>query len=790
MFHASFFNRPGRARRIALTAFILALVTFAVTGLASLGFTNDYRIFFRDDNPQLVAFRHLEDTYTRTDNVLFVINVDNANLFTSSRLDAIAWLTERAWQLPHVTRVDSITNFQHTTANGDALQVQDLYSPTEAPLDPARLQAVAIAEPLLRNRLIAPSGKVTGININFDIPDDQADTVNPVIVEAVRNLSNEFQTRHPDMTVHLTGMVMFNNAYPEASQRDGETLIPLMFAVIVLLLLVSLRSLTATLLTLGVTVLAVLTALGLAGRLGITLNTASATAPLIIMTLCIANAVHLFRSYRDRLRTHGDRERALNESLKHNFRPILVTNLLTIIGFLTLNFSDSPPFHDLGNITALGVFVGWFYSITILPAAMRRLPIRHQRDTAARSLRLPMSEKLALFVIRNRRAILAGGTLIAMLVMAAIPLNRLDDSFIEDFSRATAFRQDTEYTLAHLTGLYTMEYHLPAPPAGNIADPAYLAVVEKFRQWLAKQPEVRHVTAITDILKRINMNLHGDDPAAYRLPTKPDLAAQYLLLYEMSLPYGLDLNNRIASGKRGSRLTVTLNDISSDAILALEKRAHHWLIEQAPSYLDTTPSSPALMFAHISRNNVRSMLLGTGLSLILISLIMVATLRDWRLGLYSLIPNLLPLGMTFGIWGLLVGEIGLAASTVSAICLGIIVDDTVHFLGKYQWARRQQGLPPDMAIRQTFRWVFGAMTTTSLALAGGFAVLSLSNFAINAEIGLLTTLTIVIAWFADVFYLPALLLWLEYRKPATQDSHSYRATSGLMEKTVPQTSLH
>ena len=264
-------------------------------------------------------------------------------------------------------------------------------------------------------------------------------------------------------------------------------------------------------------------------------------------------------------------------------------------------------------------------------------------------------------------------------------------------------------------------------------------------------------------MKRLNQNMHGDDPAFYKIPEERNLAAQYLLLYEMNLPFGLDLNNRINVDKSSTRLTVSTPNIGTAGVLSLERRGRAWLDEHAPA-MSTYGSGLSIIFSYISERNIRSMLKGSIIALILISLIMIAALRDLKLGLLSLLPNLAPAFMAFGIWGLVVGQVGLAVSVMIAMTLGIVVDDTVHFLSKDQRAKNEHGMSAEDAVRYAFTTVGTAIWVTTLALVGGFTVLAFSGFQINSHMGSMTALTIVFALILDFFFLPTLLLKLEGSK--------------------------
>ena len=273
---------------------------------------------------------------------------------------------------------------------------------------------------------------------------------------------------------------------------------------------------------------------------------------------------------------------------------------------------------------------------------------------------------------------------------------------------------------------------------------------------------------LTDIFKRLNKNMHGDDESYYRLPDNRELAAQYLLLYEMSLPYGLDLNNQINVDKSATRLTVSVENITSRELIRLVKSGEGWLRENAPESMRTHGVGPGVMFSYISSRNVSSMLLGTLIAIGLIGLTLMLAFRSVRYGIISFVPNLIPATIAFGLWGLFVGQINLGLSIVSGMCLGIIVDDTVHFLSKYLRARREKNLDAEGAVRYAFSTVGTALVVTSIVLASGFAILAQSTFSFNGDMGKMSALIIVLALVADLLFLPALLIYLDKQKDVSE----------------------
>ena len=741
---------------IALTLIIVAL---AAGGLPGLGLATNYRVFFSDDNPELVAFEHFQDTYTKNDNILFYVEPDDEAVFSPRIAEVIETLTKKAWQIPYVIRVDSVTNFQHSWADGDDITVEDLIR-DGATLSPSKLddkRDIGVAEPLLFGNLIARDLAATGINVVLQFPEESAAEV-PAAVAVARQIAAEIEVQYPDITVALTGVAMLNNAFAEAGQTDASTLIPGMYLLLLLATLVVLRSFLGMLATLGVIMLSTLTAMGFTGYFNILLAPISLTAPIVIMTLAVADSIHILISMLTLMRKGENKINALRESVRVNFLAISITSLTTIIGFLALNYSDSPPFNHLGNITAVGIAAAWLYTITFLPGLLRLLPFNIRKIESGQSRSDIAFDKLAGIITHRYQPILFVGVVIAAGFIAMLPRVELNDQFVEYFDHRVTFRTDTETALKHLPGIYPIEFSVEANGPEGINDPEYLGKLEQFTQWLRVQPDVEHVYSYTDIIKRLNKNMHGDDHTFYRLPGERELAAQYLFLYEISLPFGLDLNDRINVDKSATRVTATLGKVTTEQTRSFIKRSTDWLKTNTPEYMWAKPTSANVMFSFISQRNIESMLVGNGMAVILIAIVMMLALRSVKLGAVSLIPNVIPILMTYGLWAVLVGRIGMASATVSATSLGIIVDDSVHFLSKYLRARREYGYDRPEAIRYAYRTVGNAMIANSFVLAVGFTFLAYSTFKVNVEMGLMTAIAIVVALLFDFLLLPALLL--------------------------------
>jgi predicted RND superfamily exporter protein len=743
-----------------IAATILILIA-ATNGTRFLTINNDTRVFFSERNPQLQALEAIENTYNKNDNVLFVIAPKDGNVFNRSTLAAVEELTEDSWQIPYSSRVDSISNFQHTEAQEDDLIVEDLVKDAMSMSDTAleRKREIALAEPLLVNNLISPSGHVTGINVNVLTPGKSMNEVKEV-ADFSRKMADSFRQKHPDIDLYLTGGVLFDNAFGEASEDDMVTLIPIMFLTLILIVGFLLRSFYGTFATLIIILLSMITGLGLAGWLGISITPASVNAPTLILTLAVADSVHILATMFNQMRKGKSRHEAIAESIRVNLVPVFLTSITTAIGFLTMNFSDVPPFRDLGNIVAIGVMSAFVYSVFFLPAMMAVLPLRLKPKDNANYL----FNRFTDFVI-SRRKLLFLGTLIAAVVLTSGVLRiTLNDDFVSYFDKSYSIRVATDFMEENLAGLDKIEYSLESGETGGISSPEYLTTVEEFSNWYRKQPKVVHVNTITDTMKRLNKNMHGNDESYYRIPGKRDLAAQYLLLYEMSLPFGLDLNNRINVDKSATRMIVTLKDMTATDLREMDERARGWLKSNAPESMYTYGSGLSIMWAHITSRNIRNMLSALFWAIMLISGILILALRSIRLGLVSLIPNLAPAFMAFGVWGIIRGEVGLGLSIVVSMTIGIVVDDTVHFLSKYLRARREYNMNPSGAVRYSFITVGTAMWITTVALAAGFLVLTFSGYRMNFDMGLMSAITITLALGLDFLFLPTLLMYVDSKR--------------------------
>ncbi|GGW87160.1 RND transporter [Alteromonas halophila] len=752
-------TRCLNAPKLIIALCVLVTVLAAIGG-KNLYFRGDYKVFFEKDNPQRMAFEEMQNIFNKSENVAFLIVPKGKDIFTPKTFSLIYGLTEDAWQIPLSTRVESLSNYQHTYAEQDDLIVTDLIAQPEVSAERTQqVHDIAHDTPEIDGRLMSAGGEAAVVNVTIQLPDgDQTQEVMQIATFA-NELKQQYEQAYPGHDIYLTGMVIMNDAFAVAAQEDTQTLVPLMFLVIAVMIGLITQSVFASISTMVVVIISIAVTVGMAGWAGLFLSTATVNVPTMVTTLAVADCIHVLVGVKQYLREGLAKRDAIIASLKLNVRPVVITSVTTAIGFLMLNFSAVPVLSDLGNMTAGGVLLACVLSLILLPAMLMIGPTLASSggEQSGRAF-----DGMGEWMTRNYRRVLPFSALVLLVATLFSTNNELNDVAVRYFDDSSTFRQAVNEHEKTMGGMSNIDFVIYTDTAYGITDPEVLEDVEAFSQWLREQEVVHHVLSFTDTMKRLNMNMHNDDQSYYRLPEDRELASQYVLLYEMSLPYGLDLNNQMDIDKSALRIVAMLDNLGSKEFTAFEREAKE-KFASLNADLRITAASPPLMFAHIGERNMKSMVWGTVLALVLISGLIVIALRSWRLGLVSLMTNLIPAGVGFGIWGMVSGEINMALSVVLSMTMGIIVDDTVHFLSKYQSARMQQKSVSD-SVRYAFRTVGMALTTTTVVLAAGFGVLTFSSFLLNAHMGLLTVIIIIAALLIDLLFLPAFLLWLDRDK--------------------------
>ncbi|MDE0951308.1 MAG: MMPL family transporter [Halioglobus sp.] len=745
----------GHGRWIMLVSIVLILALGL--GINRLHLESGIKVFFDKGDPNLQAQEQIERTYGKEDNILFVIEAVDGDIFTPEILTSIEAITTQSWLIPNSKRVDSVTNYLYPVVDGDDIHIGPLIEEaTSLSTDRiAQVKTAALAQQALVGRILSPDGEVTAVNVSLSL--NVAGTKKAAAiadsVKSARAIRDQAESANPDLKIYLAGWALTEQSLAEVTAADAVTLMPLMFCIVSLLLALLLRSFTASLCTVIAILLSILMGMGYAGWAGIGINSVNVSAPTIIMTLAIADCVHILSTFLSHLRGGENKRVALTSSLQQTLYPVLLTSITTAAGFLSMNFSDSPPFRELGTISAVGVMGALWVSVTILPGLILLLPFKSDARTATG---LPMTG-LANFVTQHHNRIFWASLILILVTISFVPRMELNDDPTNYFSSAVPLTRAIDVVEDKLSGTQSLHYSIDAGQPQGVVNPQFLDEVAKFVDWLRTQPEVANVEAFTDTLKRLNQVLHDDDPAWHRLPDSRAMASQYLLLYEISVPYGLDVTHQVNSNKSALKVSVVLKNQKSLGLIAFEERVRQWMGANTP-HIVTRGAGQSISFAHIGLRNIDSMLTGSLFAIVVISLCMIVAFRSVKYGMLSFLPNLFPALVILGIWSAVAGEVNIAASVVFSLTLGIVVDDSTHFLVRYREARSLKNLSAVQAIHYTFTTVGSALVSTSIALGAGFLILANSDFAVNSTSGLLVALTIAVAIVLDLLFLPALLI--------------------------------
>ena len=732
--------------KLLIIGLCLTVSIFGGFGLLNVDFETDARVYFARESAERSALEDLESRFGRYSTAAFVIVPDTGSALSASVLPVISATVQGLAAVKEVVGYQAITEIPLA---GD-----------DKPADQSRKSEYfsadirALAETIAKSRarfapLLSADERAAAVISTLKIGPA---TRNPAQIHTeLAALRDRLRSEFPKISFMLTGEAALDAAFNEALVSDLIWLVPAQVVLLVALLIITL-GFTVSIALLIVLGIATLTTIGLTGWLDLPLNGVTSAVPTVLLGLAVATCVHLILSWLDALADNADKRAALRHAIAINFKPVTLAIATTIVSFLCLNFSNSPPFQQFGNLVALGLFLTYILAFTLLPLLLLAIPIGtiHKR--------LDFSSTMARFgagVMGRRVLILAIFVSVTVASLFGIDRIRFDDTFSHYFSSRFEFRRATDLFEEKLTGITVLNVAIPADGGKSIVDAENLVNIQKLGQWLKDQPHVSNVTSIIDVFSEFGRQRPGilgpDD-----LPASPMIADGMVRAYQTAkapmLPVAL-----LDEPLKSTRITVVLAGISSAELVAFAEKANAHMAELWPQSHPRLTGIP-LLAAHLSTSNTEAMFAGTLIALAAISIIIAVALGSLRLGLVSLIPNLLPLIAAYGFWGLVFGEVSFAATVVVAMTFGIVVDDTVHIMARYRYKREHDHLDPHNAMIESFRTVGVAVWVTSLAIGSGFAVLAFSGFLVNHHLGLLTVFTLVAALLAALLFLPHLLV--------------------------------
>ena len=740
----------------------LALFVVLLRGASNLIFNPDMDTFFPQSHPATSLNTLIDETFIPTDNIIIAVNSKNDSIFTKENLSAIEKLTEKSWTVPYSVRVDSLTNYSYIRSVDDDLLVEPFIE------DALNLEESFIEErknlvnqqEVIFGSLISEDKKTSVISIIVDPTQPNKELKVEELIEYIVSFLEEVKSENPNLDIRLLGNPYQEYISPKLIQAEMPVVLPTMLALIFLSVFFMLRSYFAVLATVLVVFMSVSATFGAIGHLGNPLNQMVVTIPILVITLALADCVHLFSIFFQKRAAGLSSKESMIKSLELNLQPLFLTTLTTCIGFLSFNVLDVVPLVDLGNGVAIGIALAFTFTILFIAPLFSFFEINAPKATRQQ---VNVSRKIAEFSLVNGKTLIWLVPLISLTLISFIPLNELNENPTQMYSdNFTSFGSDTLWLDEKLGVTFPVSFKANSKTS-SIADPEFLKTIENFSLWLEAQEEVNHVTSLAHTMKNLNKSMHGDKPEWKKIPEDQNLASQYLFFYEMSLPMGLDLNSSISQDRSSTKISATLRDMSSQEFLKFNERITTYIEENNLTETISQPAGFRVVFSHLGMVIINSLFFGVLVGLILITTVIGLAFKSKLFAVLSTFPNILPIGVAFGLWAIIDGEVGFMVAVGMGSTLGIIVDFTVHLLSKYDLARKEMNKNPEEAIYFAFESVGFALIIMTFVLSLGFLVLNMLSFLPLHDFARFSTMAFIVALAIDFLLLPNLLVKYDKR---------------------------
>ena len=741
--------------------FCLILLVTSFRGVDGIAFSPDTEQFFPEDYPIAENHLQIEDTFYSSDSVIIALGVDQGTVFEPRILNLIEEITSKAWSTPYSIRVDSLSNFSFVRAEGDDLIVEPFIEESlkwnQEKIN--ERSALIEKEEQAYGTILSKDKKTTFINISIDAPKDDVEREFAESMEHIFSFIDPLKEDYPEADIRYAGIVFVEYLSPLIIKAEMPILIPTLLFVLLLSLFILLRNVVAVRGSLTVIVFSVIASVGILGHFNTTVSQPFIMVVIVVATLAVADCVHLFNVYfQSKLKKSA--KDSIIKSLQLNLEPLLLTSLTTSIGFLCLNLAPIPALRVVANGIVIGVIAAFIFSIFFLAPLMSFFNVKASSQIENQT---KLSRRVGQFSLKNRKKILWLVPLFSIFFMSFIPLNETKDNPMEFYSdRFTSVAEDTKWLAKRLGGTFLVTYEYVSEDL--ISDPEYLRQLDDLTSWLEKQDEVLSVNSLSKVIKNLNRTLNGDNESWYVIPDDSELIAQYLFFYEMSLPFGLDLTSTINQERTSTKITVSLKEIDSKAFIKFYDKVENYadlsIVSGNLSEGGGTRSVMSFMGMILAEQLLYALIIG----FVVITMTIALFYRSLSTGLITAIPNVLPIGVAFGIWGIFSSNVSMLVSLGIGCTLGIVVDFSVHFLSKYLHARRDLGLTAEESILYAFETVGFPLTIMTVSLCLGFSVLLLASFMPLRGFAGITMISFVAALIIDLLLFPAILIAWDGKK--------------------------
>lgn len=744
------------------TCIILSLIFVALLapGLAHFQEKYDVRIWFRETDPLIKTLNSFERQFGNDESVVVALHAPDG-IFQESAAKALKEITEAMWKVPEVIRVESLSNYNYSYAEDDDIFVESFFHDEELTQDYLdQRREIALSHKVMPNYLVSEDGKAAMIFARL-VPTLTGSPNYETIVGETEKILKKYEKRD-DIKTYLVGEAVVNDAFRSVSNNDGALFLPLLFTMIIIYLLITFRSFVAMLLPFGVTVLCLISTFGAAFLMGFTFNNIMSILPAILIAISIADSVHILITYFNFRGGGMDGKEAAFFALHKNLIPTFLTSVSTMIGFFSLTVTELIPVRELGTLAGIGCFIAWMITIFLMGPVMYyinfKVPKHFHHLTGNNEGDLnPKMVAATQFLNRHKGKIIIFMALFSVSTLYMSTKINVNSNPYEYFTYNQPIRHANDFVKEAFGGNTGPEFIIDSGRDDGIKDPEFLKKVEAFKKDVDALPYVNKTVDIIDIIKDMNQNLNGGKEEFYRLPDDQKVVAEELFLYSMSLPQGMDLNNRMTLKKDKIRMSVLWSIYDTRGWLThiddlMEMGKKHGLNLQA--------TGKFYLFQRMMDYIVETFIRSIFMAMFFVAILMMIIFRSFKIGLLSLIPNVLPLVIGGAIMVAADVDLNIGSALVFSVCLGIAVDDTIHFLSNY-YRLKKEGLNEIDIMSTIFTYTGSALLVTTVILASGFGIYYFGDFVPNVNFGMLCALVLTSALLIDMIFLPALLMWID-----------------------------
>ncbi|WP_297432855.1 MMPL family transporter [Sulfurimonas sp.] len=597
---------------------------------------------------------------------------------------------------------------------------------------------------------MSKDAKITMIAISLSEKIGSDESVNIAVFNKLQELLKE-ETKRSGYKFYLSGIPAVTASLVTVSQNDAMVLMPLAVVVVVLFLFLIFRSVLGVLIPSVVIVFTFLTVLSIQILLGYKLNNFTVNIPSFITAIAIADAMHLYLAWIYYKLGGKKTKEALTEALRSNITPMALTSFTTAVGFATLGLSAIEPIATLGIAITSGAVLAFILTITIVPAILLTLGGNY-KITPVKIINLTHIKGYGAFIKRNDKKIVVTFFVLIVLVSLGIFNLKVDSNSIKYFTKDTVVRSGADFVEKNLTGSMRYEIIVDSQKREGVKNPKFLESIAAFENVLKKHfDNVRFTTSLKDIVVRMQKVLNPD--ANSSLPQDKNLVAQYLLLYSMSLPQGMELNDKMDTQERYLRLTINTNIVDTSKDLVMIQWIKNYFNIKTPYSADVQGQTG--IFAYMQSSVTDTLIVSISMTLLIVTLSMLLIFKNLKMLWLFLIPNIAPIIIVGGVMGLLGISVDIGIAISAAVILGIAVDDTIHFFSKYYESIKVRGF--EESIDYIINHSGNAMILTTLILSLTFALFGVSSFVPNVNFAIVTVSALNIALLFDLVLLPSLL---------------------------------